>query len=96
MTSRATEEVAARPDDAVARAQGALGEIAYQLLTLQERLATINRSLPIPADQEAMLQGETCPDLATEMSGCIEWVTDDLLRQLLEVVLHTATVTRAR
>jgi hypothetical protein len=80
-------------DGAVAHAQAALGEIAYQLLSLQERLVTINRSLPVPPDQEAMLEGETCPDVATEVSGCIECVTDDLLRQLVEVVLHAATVT---
>ena|SRR5579863_3413146 len=80
-------------DDAVVRAQGALGEIAYRLLTLQEHLVTINRSLPVPINQEAMLEGEIAPDLATEVSGCIECVTDDLLRQLVEVVLHAATVT---
>jgi hypothetical protein len=78
---------------AVVQAQAALGEIAYQLLTLQERLVTINRSLPVPANQEAMLEGYIAPDLATEISGCIECVTDDLLRQLVEVVLHAATVT---
>jgi len=77
----------------VAQAQAALGEIAYQLLILQERLVTINRSLPVPPDQEAMLEGEIAPDVATEVSGCIECVTDDLLRQLVEVVLHAATVT---
>jgi hypothetical protein len=82
-------------DGPVAQAQAALGGIAYQLLTLQERLVTINRSLPVPSNQEAMLEGETCPDVATEVSGCIECVTDDLLRQLVEVVLHAATVTTA-
>ena len=82
-------------DGPVAKAQAALGEIAYQLLTMQEQLVAINRSLPVPPNQDAMLEGETCPDVATEVSGCIECVTDDLLRQLVEVVLHAATVTAA-
>lgn len=34
-------------DGPVAQAQAALGAIAFELLALQERLAAINRSLPI-------------------------------------------------
>jgi hypothetical protein len=40
-----------------------------------------------------MLEGEMCPDVATEVSDCIEYLKDDLLRQLVEVVLHPPTVT---
>jgi hypothetical protein len=65
--------------DVVVRAQAALGEIAFELLALQERLEAINRSLPEPPNLEAMLEGYIAPDLATEVSGRIECVTEDLL-----------------
>jgi hypothetical protein len=42
----------------VASAQAALEEIAFELIALQERLESINRRLPVPPDQEAMLEGE--------------------------------------
>jgi hypothetical protein len=81
-------------DDRVCRAQRALGEIAHQLLGLQDRLESINRTLPVPGNQEAMLEGEIPPDVATEVSGCIECLIGDLLPQLTEVFLHAACVTR--
>jgi hypothetical protein len=80
-------------DDAVSRAQGALAAIAFELLALQERLAAINRSLPVPANQEAMLEDEVPPDLATEVSGCIECIMDDLLRRLIEALEQASRVT---
>jgi hypothetical protein len=81
------------PDDAVSRAQGALAVIAFELLALQERLEAINRSLPIPTNQEAMLEDEVPPDLATEVSGCIECITDDLLRRVIEALEQASRVT---
>jgi hypothetical protein len=80
-------------DGPVAQAQAALGTIAFELLALQERLAAINRSLPVPTNQEAMLEDEVPPDLATEVSGCIECITDDLLRRVIEALEQASRVT---
>jgi hypothetical protein len=81
------------PDDAVSRAQGALGKIAFELLELQERLAAINRSLPVPTNLEAMLADDVPPDLATEVSGCIECIRDDYLRVVIEALEQASRVT---
>ena len=78
---------------AVAQAQAALGAIAFELLALQERLTEINRSLPVPTNQEAMLEDEIPPDLATEVSGCIECIRDDYLRQVIEALEEASRVT---
>jgi LPS O-antigen subunit length determinant protein (WzzB/FepE family) len=77
----------------VARAQAALGEIAFELLALQERLAAINRTLPVPPNQDDMLEGRIAPDLATEVSGRIEVIADDYLRQVIDSLQGAATVT---
>jgi hypothetical protein len=60
---------------------------------MQERLEAINRGLPVPPNQEAMLEGYIAPNLATEVSGCIECVAEDYLRQVIEALQHAATVT---
>lgn len=78
---------------AVARAQAAIGEIAFELLALQERLEALNRTLPVPADQDAMLEDEICPDLATEVSGCIECIANDYLRELIKMAEEASRVT---
>ena len=80
-------------DGAAAQAQAALGEIAFELLALQERLAAINRSLPVPTNLEAMLQDDVPPDLATEVSGCIECIRDDYLRVVIEALEQASRVT---
>lgn len=80
-------------DGPVARAQAALGEIAFELLVIQERLVALNRALPVPPDQEAMLADEIPPDLATEVSGCIECITEDYLRKVIEALEQAAGVT---
>ena len=80
-------------DDAVVRAQAALGEIAFDLLALQERLETINRGLPVPADLDAMLSGYIAPDLATEVSGRIECIAEDYLRLVIQSVQGAACLT---
>ena len=82
-----------RQDDTVARAQVALGEVAFELITMQERLLAIHRSLPVPPNQEAMLEDEIPPDLATEVSGCIECIRDDYLRQVMEALEQASCVT---
>ena len=77
----------------VAKAQKALGAIAFELLALQERLTEIERGLPVPTNQEAMLEDEVPPDLATEVSGCIECIRDDYLRQVIEALEQASRVT---
>jgi len=81
------------PKSTVANAQAALEHAAQELLALQERLQALNRSLPVAPDQEAMLEGEIAPDLATELSGCIDCVTEDPLRRAIEMLQHAAAVT---
>jgi hypothetical protein len=86
------------PDDtatttAIRSAQAALGAIATDLLALQDRLAAISRQLPVPPDQEAMLEGKIAPDVATELSGCIDCLNDDILHQAVEMLRHAASVT---
>jgi len=77
----------------VAQAQKALGAIAFELLALQERLTAINRGLPVSPNQEAMLEDEVPPDIATELSGCIECIRDDYLRQVIEALEQASRVT---
>lgn len=67
--------------------------MAFELLALQERLIEINRCLPVPRNQEAMLDDEIPPGLATEVSGSIEYIAEDYLRQVLEMLEQAATVT---
>jgi hypothetical protein len=80
-------------DGPVAQAQVALGEIAFELLALQERLVALNRGLPVPTNQEAMLEDEVPPDLATEVSGCIECIAYDYLREVIEALEQASRVT---
>jgi hypothetical protein len=68
----------------VAKAKRALGVIAFELLALQERVTEIDRGLPVPPNQEAMLEDQVPADLATEVSRCIECIRDDYLRQVIE------------
>jgi LPS O-antigen subunit length determinant protein (WzzB/FepE family) len=88
------------PDDSiidhstVSAAQVALAAAASDLTALQDRLAAINRQLPVPPDQEAMLEGEIPPDVATELSGCIDCLNDDILLQAVEMLQHAASVTQ--
>jgi hypothetical protein len=77
----------------VANLQAELSAIAFELLALQERLEGINRRLPVATDRQAMLDGEIAPDVATEVSGCLECVTEDELKRVIKSVQHAATVT---
>ena len=78
---------------AVARAQASLQGIAFELMTLQERLSEIHRGLPVPSDLDDMLEDVVCPDLATEVAGCIECIRDDYLRQVIEALEQASRVT---
>ena len=77
----------------VAAAQAALEEIAFELLAIQERLVTIDRGLPVPANLDAMLSGYIAPDLATEVSGRIECIAEDYLRLVIQSVQGAACLT---
>ena len=77
----------------VTKVQEALGEMAYELLLLQERLLRFNRLLPVPPNQDAMLEDEIPPDLAPEVSGCIECIANDYLRELIEMLEQASRVT---
>jgi LPS O-antigen subunit length determinant protein (WzzB/FepE family) len=77
----------------VARAQAALGELAFELLAIQERLVNINRGLPVPPNQDDMLEGRIAPDLATEVSGRIECIAEDSLRRVIEALQGAACLT---
>ncbi len=79
--------------DEVGRAQAALGDVVFELLRMQERLEAINRGLPVPADLDAMLAGDIAPDLATEISGRIECVAEDLMRRVIESLQGAACLT---
>ncbi len=67
--------------------------MAFELLALQERLAAIDRSLPVPSNQDDMLEGRIAPDLATEVSGRIECIADDSLRVVIEALQEAACLT---
>jgi hypothetical protein len=84
------------PDDStitIPTAQAAVAAIATDLIAMQDRLAAINRQLPVPPDQEAMLEGKIPPDVATELSGCIDCLNDDILLQAVEMLQHAAAIT---
>jgi len=79
--------------DPVTQAQTVLGEIAFDLLALQERLAGINRGLPVSPNQDAMLEGLVAPDLATEVSGRIECIAEDYLRVVIDALQGASCLT---
>lgn len=82
------------PDEwTVARAQAALGDVVFELLGIQGRLEAIDRRLPVPANLDAMLAGDIAPDLATEVSGRIECIAEDLLRRVIESLQGAACLT---
>jgi hypothetical protein len=77
----------------VAKAQAALAQIAFELLVIQERMEAINQGLPVPPNQDDMLEGLIAPDLATEVSGRIECIAEDSLRRVIEALQGTAYLT---
>ncbi|MCP3964387.1 MAG: hypothetical protein GY719_41695 [bacterium] len=68
----------------VAAAQTSLVEIVRELRRLDKRLARLARDLPVPEDEERMLEGEIPPDPATEVRGTISYCREDQLRHLIE------------
>jgi len=62
----------------VTKAQAALGEAAYQLLAVVDLLEGVHRYLPPPADLADRQEHRRPYDVATDVLGTIECVTDSL------------------
>jgi hypothetical protein len=79
----------------VAKAQAALGEMAFQLLLFSDLLEIIDRRLPLPPEPQLtdMLEGGTAPTVPVEVSGCIECIVYDYLPLVIRALQHAATVT---
>jgi hypothetical protein len=74
-------------------AQTALAEITLQLVAIEDRLTRIAKTLPVPPDQEDMLEHRKPYDVATELAGMIECVVADEIRPAIEYLEATARVT---
>jgi hypothetical protein len=79
----------------VARAQAALGEVAYQLLALVDLLEGIHAGLPRPADMADREEGRKPYDRATDVLATIECVLEDELRPAIVSLQRSAQVTDA-
>ena len=75
-------------------AQAALAEIALQLVAIEDRLTRIADSLPVPPNQEDMLEHRIPYDLATELTGMIQCVAADEIRPAIEYLEGAARVTQ--
>jgi hypothetical protein len=74
-------------------AQTALGEIALQLVAIEDRLTRLGDSLPAPPNQEDMLEHRVPYDVATELAGMIACVVSDEIRPAIEYLEKAARVT---
>jgi len=74
-------------------AQAALAEIALQLVAIEDRLTRIAESLPVPPNQEDMLEHRVPYDVATELAGMIQCVVADEIRPAIEYLEGAARVT---
>jgi hypothetical protein len=74
-------------------AQAALAEIALQLVAIEDRLSRIADSLPVPPDQEDMLEHRIAYNVATELAGAILCAVADDLRPAIESLEAASQVT---
>ena len=74
-------------------AQAALSEIALQLVAIEDRLTRIAESLPVPPNQENMLEHRVPYDVATKLTGMIQCVVTDEIRPAIEYLEGAARVT---
>ena len=74
-------------------AQAALAEIALQLVAIEDRLTRIAESLPVPSNQNDMLEHRVAYDVATELAGMIQCIVADEIRPAIECLEATARVT---
>jgi hypothetical protein len=79
----------------VARAQAALGEIAYQLLALVDTMDAIHAALPLPPDLVDRQEHRKPYDVATDVLATVECVLADSLRPAIQSLQRSAQVTDA-
>jgi hypothetical protein len=79
----------------VAKAQSALGEVAFVLLGLVDVLEGILRGLPPPADLADRQEHRKPYDVTTDILATIECVLADSLRPAVESLQRSAQVTDA-
>lgn len=77
----------------VARAQAALGEVAYQLLAAVDALRMVYDGLPPPSDLTDRQEHRKPFDVATEVLATIECVVDDNLSPAIRDLQHASQVT---
>lgn len=75
--------------------RGAAGvvQIALQLVAIEDRLTRIAESLPVPPNQEDMLEHRVPYDVATELAGVIACIVADEFRPAIEHLEGAARVT---
>ena len=79
----------------VARAQTAVGEVAYQLLAAVDALKLVYEGLPPPADLNERQEHLKPYDVATEVLGTIECVLEEALRPAIRDLQRAAQITDA-
>ncbi len=79
----------------IARAQVAVGEVAYQMLAAVDALRAVYDGLPPPGDLEDRQEHRKPFDVATEVLATVECVVDDFLRPAIRDLQRAAQVTDA-
>lgn len=79
-----------------AKAQAALGEVAYQLLAAVDALEVIHAGLPPPADVEDRHEHRKPYGVATDVLATIECVLADNLRPAIASLQRSSQVTDAQ
>ena len=74
-------------------AQAALAEIALQLVSVEDGLTRIAEALPVPPNQQDMLEHRIAHDVGTELAGMIACVVADEIRPAIEYLEGAARVT---
>ena len=79
----------------VARAQIAVGEVAYQLLAAVDALMLVSEGLPPPADLNHRQEHREPFDVATEVLATIDCVLEDALHPAIRDLQRAAQITNA-
>jgi hypothetical protein len=77
----------------VARAQAALGEVAFRLLAAVDVLGRVHTGLPLPPDVDARHEHRKPFDQATEIVATVECVIEDNLRPAIASLQRAGAVT---
>jgi hypothetical protein len=75
-----------------AEAQVELRAVADQLLAVEDRLRAVWEAVPRSPDEDAMFEGRTAWDLATEIRTVVECVEEEL-RGVVESLERISTLT---